>query len=170
VLAVDEYQHNPDELFALALAADETGDVAEAERLYRTVIKGDPKDAAAPFNLGNMLRACGRKAEAEAAFRDATRLDPFFAEAWYNLSDLLDEQGRSEAAIECLRTAPTAETQTVSSVSEITGESAIASRAGNYVAPSSPSYSLCLMPSCCIAMVVCLFFIATSVELLEVCP
>jgi hypothetical protein len=69
VLAVDEYQHNPDELFALAVAADETGDVAEAERLYRTVIKGDPKDVAAPFNLGNMLRACGRKAEAEAPLR-----------------------------------------------------------------------------------------------------
>jgi tetratricopeptide (TPR) repeat protein len=105
VLAVDKYQHNPEELFALAVAAEETKDVVEAERLYRIVIKGDPKDAAAPFNLGNMLRACGRKAEAEAALRVATRLDPSFAQAWYNLSDLLDEQGRAEAAIECLRTA-----------------------------------------------------------------
>jgi tetratricopeptide (TPR) repeat protein len=96
VLAVDEHQHNPDEIFALAVAADETGDVGEAERLYRIVTKGDPRDAAAPFNLGNMLRACGRKAEAEAALRAATRLDPSFAEAWYNLSDLLDEQGRTE--------------------------------------------------------------------------
>jgi tetratricopeptide (TPR) repeat protein len=65
----------------------------------------DPTDAAPPVNLGNMLRANGRKFEAEAALRAATRADPTFAEAWYNLSDLLDKQGRSEAAIDCLRRA-----------------------------------------------------------------
>ena len=81
------------------------GDSAEAERLYRILIKSDPTDASAPFNLGNMLRADGRNAEAEAALRAATRMDQTFADAWYNLGDLLDEQGRSEAAIECLRTA-----------------------------------------------------------------
>ena len=61
--------------------------------------------AAPPFNLGNMLRATGRKVEAEAALRAATRADPMFAEAWYNLSDLLDEQGRSQTAVDCLRRA-----------------------------------------------------------------
>jgi tetratricopeptide (TPR) repeat protein len=69
------------------------------------LMKCDPTDAAPPFNLGNMLRANGRKVEAEAALRAATRADPTFAEPWYNLSDLLDEQGRPEAAIECLRSA-----------------------------------------------------------------
>jgi len=88
-----------------AQSAEETEDIAEAERLYRVLMKCDPTDAAAPFNLGNMLRVDGRKTEAEAAFRAATRADPMFAEAWYNLSDLLDEQGRSEAAIDCLRRA-----------------------------------------------------------------
>src|SRR5438876_66732 len=84
---------------------EETGNIAEAERLYRIVMKTDPTDPASPFNLGNLLRANGRKAEAEAALRATTRADPTFAEAWYNLSDLLDEQGRSEAAIDCLRRA-----------------------------------------------------------------
>src|SRR5262245_36723375 len=87
----------------------ETGDIAEAERLYRVLMKCDPTDAAPPFNLGNMLRANGRMVEAEAVFRAATRADPLFAEAWYNLADLLDEQGRSEAAIDCLRGALRAE-------------------------------------------------------------
>src|SRR5262249_41499756 len=64
----------------------ETGDIAEAERLYRVLMKCDPTDAAPPFNLGNMVRADGRKIEAEAALRAATRADPMFAEAWYNLS------------------------------------------------------------------------------------
>jgi Tripartite tricarboxylate transporter family receptor len=48
---------------------------AEAERLYRVLMKCDPTDAAPPFNLGNMLRANGRKVEAEAALRAATRAD-----------------------------------------------------------------------------------------------
>jgi len=104
VLAVDQSQYNPDDLFEQAQSAEEAGDIAEAERLYRVLIKSDPTDASAPFNLGNLLRACTRNVEAEAALRAATRADPTFADAWYNLSDLLDEQGRVEAAIECLRT------------------------------------------------------------------
>jgi len=68
--------------------ASKRGDIAEAERLYRVLMKCDPTDAAPPFNLGNIFRATGRKIEAEAALRAATRADPTFAEAWYNLSDL----------------------------------------------------------------------------------
>jgi tetratricopeptide (TPR) repeat protein len=105
VLPVDRSQNHPDDLFEQAQSAEEAGDIAEAERLYRILMKGDPADASAPFNLGNLLRDSARNVEAEAALRAATRVDPTFADAWYNLSDLLDEQGRSEAAIECLRTA-----------------------------------------------------------------
>jgi tetratricopeptide (TPR) repeat protein len=105
VLAFNESQHNPDDLFEQAQSAEEAGEIAEAERLYRFLMKSEPTDVSAPFNLGNMLRTDGRNVEAEAALRAATRVDPTFAEAWYNLGDLLDEQGRSEAAIECLRTA-----------------------------------------------------------------
>jgi tetratricopeptide (TPR) repeat protein len=105
LLPVTPPEQNEDALFERAQAAEEIGDRAEAERLYRGLMKSDPIDAAPPFNLGNMLQADGRKVEAEAAFRAATRADPMFAEAWYNLSDLLDEQGRAEAAIDCLRRA-----------------------------------------------------------------
>src|ERR1700756_1284225 len=105
VLPATPPEQNADALFEQAQAAEENGNIAEAERLYRVLMKCDPTDAAAPFNLGNMLRSNGRKVEAEAALRAATRADPTFAEAWYNLSDLLDEQGRSEGAIDCLRKA-----------------------------------------------------------------
>jgi tetratricopeptide (TPR) repeat protein len=105
VLAVDSARDDPDDLFDRAHAAEQVGDIAEAERLYRLLMKSDPTDASAPFNLGNMLRAAARTIEAEAALRAATRADAAFAEAWYNLADLLDNQGRSEAAIECLRKA-----------------------------------------------------------------
>ena len=105
VLAVDGSRHNADDLFDEAQSAEEAGNIIEAERLYRILMKTDPTDVAAPFNLGNMLRTDGRNVEAEVALRVATRVDPTFADAWYNLGDLLDEQGRPEAAIECLRTA-----------------------------------------------------------------
>jgi tetratricopeptide (TPR) repeat protein len=105
VLAVDDARDDPDELFDRAHAAEKIGDVAEAERLYRILMKSHPTDASAPFNLGNMLRAASRTVEAEAALRAATRANPAFAEAWYNLADLLGDQGRSQAAIECLRKA-----------------------------------------------------------------
>jgi tetratricopeptide (TPR) repeat protein len=105
VLPVSPPAPNADALFERAQAAEDAGDIPEAERLYRVLMKCDPTDAAPPFNLGNMLRANGRKVEAEAALRASTRADPMFAEAWYNLSDLLDEQGRPDAAIECLRNA-----------------------------------------------------------------
>jgi tetratricopeptide (TPR) repeat protein len=103
MLAIDDCRHNPDNLFASAQAAEEAGDIAEAERFYRALMKVNPTDPSAAFNLGNMLRASGRNVEAEVALRAAIRIDPTFAEAWYNLGDLLDDQGRSEAAIECLR-------------------------------------------------------------------
>jgi tetratricopeptide (TPR) repeat protein len=83
------------------LLAEQNGVIAGAERLYRILMKSDPTDASAPFNLGNLLRVVSRNVEAEAALRVATRADPTFVEAWYNRSDLLAEQGRSEAAIEC---------------------------------------------------------------------
>jgi tetratricopeptide (TPR) repeat protein len=105
VLPVSPPAPNADALFEQAQAAEESGDIAEAERLYRVLMNCDPTDAAPPFNLGNMLRAADRRVEAEAALHAATRSDPTFAEAWYNLSDLLDEQGRSEVAIDCLRRA-----------------------------------------------------------------
>jgi tetratricopeptide (TPR) repeat protein len=103
VLAVDGARDDPDDLFDRAHAAEQVGDIAEAERLYRFLMKSDPTDASAPFNLGNMLRAAARTVEAEAALRAATRANASFAEAWYNLADLLDDQGRCEAAVECLR-------------------------------------------------------------------
>ena len=65
MLAVDHCGHNPDDLFANAQAAEQAGDIAEAERFYRMLMKGN--DPSATFNLGNMLRVYGRNVEAEAA-------------------------------------------------------------------------------------------------------
>jgi tetratricopeptide (TPR) repeat protein len=105
VLPVDARDDDPDALFAAAQAAEDDGDTPTAERLYRRVIKIDAADAAARFNLANLLRASGRVVEAEAMYRDAVKADPDFPEAWYNMADVLDDGGRTEEAIAALESA-----------------------------------------------------------------
>jgi tetratricopeptide (TPR) repeat protein len=100
VLAVDDCRHNPDDLFASAQAAEQAGDIAEAERFYRILI------TAMIHRQPSTCETCSEPMAAmskEAALQAATRIDPTFEEARYNLGDLLDEQGRSKVAIECLR-------------------------------------------------------------------
>ena len=105
VLDVEPPATDADAVFAAAQAAEEGNDAASAERLYRRAMKLDPADAAAPFNLGNVLRAAGRSLEAETAYRAAVKADRDFALAWYNLAEVLDEQRRTQEAIDCLKRA-----------------------------------------------------------------
>ena len=60
LFAVDGSEQSPDDLFARTQSAEQSGDIVEAERVYRLLIRSDPADASAPFNLGNMLRAHAR--------------------------------------------------------------------------------------------------------------
>lgn len=105
VLDVDPPADDADAVFEEAQRAEESGDAAAAEQLYRRATNMDPGDPAAPFNLGNVLRAAGRSLEAEAAYRAAVKADPGFAQAWYNLAGLLDDQHRTREAIACLNRA-----------------------------------------------------------------
>ena len=105
VLPVDAPGLDLELLFEQAQAAEDRGDLELAEQLYRQLMKCDPRDPSPAYNLGNLLRADGRKVEAEAAFRVATKAGPGLREAWYNLSDVLDEQGRSQEAVACLKRA-----------------------------------------------------------------
>jgi tetratricopeptide (TPR) repeat protein len=94
-----------DALFQQAQSAEEENDIATADRLYRRVMKLDPDDPAAPFNLGNLMRAGGRIVEAEALYRKSCDADPNFAVAWYNLADVLDDQKRVSEAVDHLQRA-----------------------------------------------------------------
>ena len=109
VLDVEKPGDDADAVFREAQEAEDDGDTATAERLYRRAMKMDANDAAAPFNLGNVLRSAGRNIEAETAYRAAVKADPGFAQAWYNLADVLDDQRRTKEAIECLHHALEAE-------------------------------------------------------------
>ncbi len=105
VLPMSAQDDNPDLLFEQAQAAEEANDVAMAERIYRRLMKIDPADPAAPYNLGNLMSSEGRVVEAETAYRAATAAQPKYADAWHNLADVLDEQGRTKEAVACLERA-----------------------------------------------------------------
>jgi len=116
VLPVGEAREDADALFEEAQAAEEARDIETAQRLYRRIMRIDPGDPAAAFNLGNLLRSMSRKVEAEAAYRSATKADPDFAEAWYNLADILEDRGHPDEAVACLKRALDADPNYVDAV------------------------------------------------------
>jgi tetratricopeptide (TPR) repeat protein len=105
MLAMERPANDPDALFQDAQTAEDGADWATAERLYRLGMNIDPADAAAAFNLANVLRVQRKFIEAEAAYRLAVEREPSFAEAWFNLADILDDQRRTQEAIRSLQQA-----------------------------------------------------------------
>jgi tetratricopeptide (TPR) repeat protein len=87
-----------DELFENAEEAEQAGDLALAEALYRRCIALDRNDPIALFNLANVLCAQDRADAAKLYLQLAVSVDPGLAEAWYNLALLQDAEGdRAEA-------------------------------------------------------------------------
>lgn len=89
---------DPDAAFEAAEAAEATGDMATAVRLYGRCLALDPRDAVAAFNRANALKALGRGEAAVEHYLRAVRIDPDFVEAWFNLGCLTLEAGRPDAA------------------------------------------------------------------------
>ena len=86
-------------------AVRERGDLAGAERLYRTALSltapADAGDRAITLNsLGLVLIDQGRLEEASRSFTEAVRLNPRFAEAQSNCGNALAGEGRYREAIE----------------------------------------------------------------------
>jgi tetratricopeptide (TPR) repeat protein len=87
-----------DEVFEAAEEAEQQGDLARAELLYRRCASLDRKDPIAPFNLANVLREQGRLGEAKSYLQLAIAIDPELADGWYNLGLLLEAEGRKNLA------------------------------------------------------------------------
>lgn len=85
--------------FMEACAAEDRGEIEEAERLYRKALEVDPHLAAAMTNLGNLRHKAGDTAEARKLYERALDHDPGLAEARYNLGNLLEDMGETELAI-----------------------------------------------------------------------
>ena len=71
--------------------------------MYVQILSANPRDAAAWFELGNMLGATGHIADAATAFQNAVAAKPDFAEAYCNLgnaSQILGELSNAKSAFE----------------------------------------------------------------------
>jgi tetratricopeptide (TPR) repeat protein len=85
--------------FMEACAAEDRGDLEDAEKLYRKALEVDPHLASAMTNLGNLRHKAGDTVEARALYERALEHDPGLAEARYNLGNLLEDVGETDLAI-----------------------------------------------------------------------
>lgn len=89
--------------FVDACSAEDDGDLATAEHLFRLVLELEPTMAAAATNLGNLVYQQGGLAEARKLYEQALENDPSQPEARYNLANVLEDLGQTELAISELR-------------------------------------------------------------------
>jgi tetratricopeptide (TPR) repeat protein len=80
---------------------------AEAEPYFQAVLRADPSNAVAHFNLGYTYDKRGQYGEAIHAFREATRLNPKIDRAWYGLGLAHAHLGQHGQAAEALEQAAT---------------------------------------------------------------
>lgn len=93
-----------DGLFERAVRAQQTGDPARAESLYRQLLDEEPDHAPALYQLGLLKRECGDFAAAAISIRRAIELDASIPRYYVNLGLVLADLGDA-AAIDCYRQA-----------------------------------------------------------------
>ena len=95
----------PTNRVAYLLASQER--FGEAEPYFQAVLRADPGNAVAHFNLGYTFDKRGQHAKAIGAFREAVRLNPKIDRAWYGLGLSHAALGQHEAAAKALHEAAT---------------------------------------------------------------
>lgn len=93
----------PANRIAYLLASQER--FAEAEPYFQAVLRADPRDAVAHFNLGYTLDKRKQFDQAIAEFREAARLRPALDRAWYGLGLAYAALGRHQDAADALEQA-----------------------------------------------------------------
>lgn len=87
------------ELFAEARRCYETGDLARAEEIYRSILQDTPSHVQAWYLLGATCQALGKLEEAEASFLQALSLQPDHAEAHNHLGVTFAQRKQVDRAI-----------------------------------------------------------------------
>ncbi len=85
-------------LYEQALAAQKSGDLAGAERIYRELVTNAPTPEAL-VNLGNLLARQQRHGEALLFYDQALAMRPEFLEGWFNRGNLMLELRRPDDAL-----------------------------------------------------------------------
>jgi len=98
-------QINIQQTFDLAMQHHQSGQLREAERLYRQILAQQPEHAVAMHFLGVVAHQMGRKDAAEDLIRRAIALRPNYAEAHFNLGKVLKDKRQLDEAIAAYRRA-----------------------------------------------------------------
>ncbi|MGA2442513.1 MAG: tetratricopeptide repeat protein [Tepidisphaeraceae bacterium] len=96
---------NVDQAFQLAVEHHRAGRLAEAERIYRNILKAQANHAGAIHLLGMIAGQTGHDDVAIELINRAIRLKPDYADAHCNLGNILKDMGRIDGAIESYRRA-----------------------------------------------------------------
>jgi Tfp pilus assembly protein PilF len=89
----------------IALGHHQAGRLAEAERIYRQVLAGEPNHVDSLHFLGVIAHQVGRNDQAAELIRRALQLKPHYAEAWNNLAVALEDAGLCDQAESACRRA-----------------------------------------------------------------
>jgi tetratricopeptide (TPR) repeat protein len=87
------------------LSKQRAGNIAGAEKDFKEVIKRDPNNKYAYYDLGLICQNQKKNAEAETAYRQAIAIDPKFEVALYNLGILRANANDVNGAIDLYRRA-----------------------------------------------------------------
>jgi len=87
-------------LFLLGTSLYQAGDTDEAERVYREVLRREPRQVACLVNLGYLYNDSERYQKAEEMHRRALAVAPDNEAALFGLALALQEQGKTEEALQ----------------------------------------------------------------------
>jgi predicted O-linked N-acetylglucosamine transferase (SPINDLY family) len=103
--AVPQKAAGTSDLYARAMAAYQSGDRAQTERLCQQLLRQDSRSAEAAYLLGVLALDAGRAQEAMQRFGDATKASPQTASYHHALGEALNAVGRTDQAIDSYRRA-----------------------------------------------------------------
>jgi tetratricopeptide (TPR) repeat protein len=89
------------------LQAHQAGRIDEAMKDYRDVLKADPENKWAHYNIGQIEQSQGQAAAAESEYRKVLSIDPNFEFALFNLAIIRANAGAKQEAVELYRRAIT---------------------------------------------------------------
>ncbi|MDR4499738.1 MAG: tetratricopeptide repeat protein [Candidatus Scalindua sp.] len=94
---------NTRDLFQNALKSHQNGDLAAAERSYRTILETEPVHADVIFLLGTLQLQVGNLETAASLLMKTILLKPDYIEAYNTLGGVLQKQGKFNEAVEIYR-------------------------------------------------------------------
>ena len=98
------FELNPErKLTAHAAELHRDGRFEEAERMYREVIRANPRNVDALRMLGRIALSMKRNSDAERLFRRTVSIAPDFVGAWLDLGRVLKDTDSHEEAMACYR-------------------------------------------------------------------